>query len=649
MAKNQKRMLIMQSLSFLLLCITIMLVWHVGDQLHIAGYTPLATSLSRTVVNSLFIICWLSLILRKTKQPFIFSSRQAKTRAMLTLLNHRFYGAIHFLKRTSTKSKTQTNHLYDLPWYLVIGPPGSGKTTLLAKSGLSFSLAKQQNNIQSTELCDWWVSREAVFLDTTGQFCPTTKYMLHYKILWHRLLQLIKEQGQTRLNGIILVLDLPGIAKLPHNKKLLLYHNIRSNLAVVKKCLPTEIPVYLICNQCDRILGFQEFFADLGKEEQQQIWGTTLANSYNIRQRSLLTIVKKEFSALLMRLHERLLWRLHHERNQQTRLLIKDFPVQLDMLSKQILLAIKQMANTSKLLWLRGIYLTSSTQTNDIEDYVLSTVQKNLNLPDIATHRLQTVSYHQPTALFSKHFLQQLLQQDQHLVSKNNAHLIKTCGRHTTIISVSIIVFYCAFTWSQQLNQYNKRIVQIEKTLANYQVLTAIIQKSTPTDVNHDTQQSTRHRVRLILPALNAAQSATDMLSTVQLTRLTRWLSNNHQQLYDNVQQLYQQALVQLLTPEIMHIVYTKLLNTHEYTSADFYSDLEVYLMLGQPKHLNYSLVHAWLNAYWQQLFPDDETIQQQLKQHTSNWLAGTLEPIKLDDTLLAKIHEEIEKQQQNS
>ncbi len=34
------------------------------------------------------------------------------------------------------------NYLYDLPWYVLIGPPGSGKTTALVNSGLTLPLAQ---------------------------------------------------------------------------------------------------------------------------------------------------------------------------------------------------------------------------------------------------------------------------------------------------------------------------------------------------------------------------------------------------------------------------------------------------------------------------------------------------------------------------
>ncbi len=42
---------------------------------------------------------------------------------------------------TLRNAKTGGAALYDLPWYLIIGPPGAGKTTALVNSGLRFPLA----------------------------------------------------------------------------------------------------------------------------------------------------------------------------------------------------------------------------------------------------------------------------------------------------------------------------------------------------------------------------------------------------------------------------------------------------------------------------------------------------------------------------
>ena len=41
------------------------------------------------------------------------------------------------------ESKGKSVSLYELPWYIIIGPPGAGKTTVIANSGLNFPLSKK--------------------------------------------------------------------------------------------------------------------------------------------------------------------------------------------------------------------------------------------------------------------------------------------------------------------------------------------------------------------------------------------------------------------------------------------------------------------------------------------------------------------------
>ena len=57
------------------------------------------------------------------------------------VLKQKMEDALAVLKRTG---KSSARALYDLPWYLIIGPPGAGKTTALVNSGLKFPLAGGQ-------------------------------------------------------------------------------------------------------------------------------------------------------------------------------------------------------------------------------------------------------------------------------------------------------------------------------------------------------------------------------------------------------------------------------------------------------------------------------------------------------------------------
>jgi type VI secretion system protein ImpL len=72
------------------------------------------------------------------------------------VLSERIKDALATLKKAGGES----TFLYDLPWYVIIGPPGSGKTTALTKSGLKFPLSGGVTpaaiaGVGGTRYCDW--------------------------------------------------------------------------------------------------------------------------------------------------------------------------------------------------------------------------------------------------------------------------------------------------------------------------------------------------------------------------------------------------------------------------------------------------------------------------------------------------------------
>ena len=74
-------------------------------------------------------------------------------------LESKFKEAFADLKKSSKRLKYKFN-LYDIPWYILIGPPGSGKTTALLNSGLKFPLAEHGGGASikgtgGTRNCDW--------------------------------------------------------------------------------------------------------------------------------------------------------------------------------------------------------------------------------------------------------------------------------------------------------------------------------------------------------------------------------------------------------------------------------------------------------------------------------------------------------------
>ncbi len=114
-------------------------------------YTPLGTELARIIAIVLVIVLWgLRALLRELKaaragkklvQAVANQEDPAGARASADTrqMQQRFEEATNALQKSSKGKKS----LYDLPWYIIIGPPGAGKTTAIVNSGLNFPLAQK--------------------------------------------------------------------------------------------------------------------------------------------------------------------------------------------------------------------------------------------------------------------------------------------------------------------------------------------------------------------------------------------------------------------------------------------------------------------------------------------------------------------------
>ncbi len=144
---------------------------------------------------------------------------QIKFATELSVLEKTFAGAMEFLKNTKIDLDPKGKTLFDLPWFLILGGPQTGKSSLLAHSGLNFILTKKStlpgHIIPTTRHCDLWVSREAVFFDTSGQFTLHDAATQGGAQLWEHFLELLFEEKKDPIQGIILILSLEtfGLAK----------------------------------------------------------------------------------------------------------------------------------------------------------------------------------------------------------------------------------------------------------------------------------------------------------------------------------------------------------------------------------------------------------------------------------------------------
>lgn len=139
-----------------------------------------------------------------------------------------------------------------------------------------------------------------------------------------------------------------------------LARQVRARLQEIQQTLHLDLPVYLVLSKADQLLGFDEFFDQLSREESDQVLGTSFGKEQNGTD---VTVLRQAFEDLLRRLNSQVIMRIHQERDTLRRGRILDFPHQLGQIGERLCLFV-ELAFTGnryqRASRLRGFYLTSA-------------------------------------------------------------------------------------------------------------------------------------------------------------------------------------------------------------------------------------------------------------------------------------------------
>ncbi|MEP3348285.1 type VI secretion system membrane subunit TssM, partial [Litoreibacter sp.] len=294
------------------------------------------------------------------------------------VLGERMTEALSTLKASGGKS-----YLYDLPWYVIIGPPGAGKTTALLNSGIKFPLAEESGTAMEgfggTRYCDWWFAEEAVMIDTAGRYTSQDSDAEADKSSWQSFLELLK-RGRTKqpINGVILAFSVEDImngdaASLARHAEV-----VRARLAEIHETLKIDFPVYVLFTKSDLVAGFREYFASFSASRRKKVWGTT----FQTKSRSEQTHdqVGEEFDLLVARLSDEVMDRLSEEPDGVNRIAIFGLPGQMAMMRDNIASFLGQVFEPTRYktnALLRGFYFSSGTQEGTPIDQVLGAMGRS--------------------------------------------------------------------------------------------------------------------------------------------------------------------------------------------------------------------------------------------------------------------------------
>ncbi|MFC3529860.1 type VI secretion system membrane subunit TssM [Paracoccus mangrovi] len=353
-------------------------VWLAGPM---TGWGPLVGVFWRLVLIGLILGTFLTILILRWRRR-VRAAREIEA-AMIPVepegdgkvLAEKMTEALAVLKKSGGAAS-----LYDLPWYVIIGPPGAGKTTALANSGLEFPLAQKQaiSGFGGTRNMDFWFAEDAVLIDTAGRYTTQDSDKSADKASWDAFLDLLKRTRPNRpINGVILSFSIEDMMRDDAATLQAHAETVRVRLAELHEQLKIDFPVYVMFTKADLIAGFREYFASFSLNRRKLVWGVT----FQTPDRKAITheAVPQEFDRLVSRLSDEIIDRLSEEPDGVARIAIFGLPGQMALLKDNVGAFLRRVFEPTRYKTnaiLRGFYFTSGTQEGTPIDQVLGAINE---------------------------------------------------------------------------------------------------------------------------------------------------------------------------------------------------------------------------------------------------------------------------------
>ncbi|MCG8671489.1 MAG: type VI secretion system membrane subunit TssM [Pseudomonadales bacterium] len=556
----------------------------------------------------------------------------------LETLQKRFNDAISVLRRTHfQQGASGAKALYQLPWYIIIGPPGSGKTTALVNSGLEFPLADQMGmgsvrGIGGTRNCDWWFTNDAVLLDTAGRYTTQDSHKVADSNAWTGFLELLLKHRKRRpINGAIIAISIQDLMTQTADERTYHARTIRARIDELVEKLGINFPIYVMFTKCDLLAGFSEFFEELTLEQREQVWGMTFPMPEDAHKGFAFDdkLFDQKYADLLNRLHQRVLDQVQREHDPKARAAVVNFPNQFESIKGALSSFLKQTFAPNRFQeqpFLRGLYFSSGTQEGTPIDRMMSSVASSFGLPPSAIQ----MTPGQGKSYFIHRLFRNIVFPEAELVGANRQYeLMLKWARRGAYAAFVLLFIGSVVVWAAAYSRNQSYLDQVAQHQERYRELVAPIQ---PYDRD----------LRNVLPALQELRQASEIFDQESLP----WLAGLG--LYDarvetEAKAAYKHELERLLLPRLSARV-ADALKKASYKDPGLHNTLLVYLMMGDPQRLNKEALKDWMLNDWENLYRGQTEVQEALGQHFSSLLSFGFSAQKLDKSALAKSRSELKR-----
>jgi type VI secretion system protein ImpL len=619
-----------------------LVLWFLGPYFTFGETRPLFSVLGRVIAVLVLLLAWIAIlqwqyfravrgsqklaadVAGQSEAPAVAAAGKPGETVDSGQVKRGFEDAIMQLR----KDKRGGGNLYNLPWYVIIGPPGSGKTTALVNSGLRFPMEQTIGKtairgVGGTRNCDWWFTDEAVLLDTAGRYTTQDSDRIADGAGWAGFLQLLKKHRRRQpINGVLVAYSAADLLTRTEQEFAGDVAAIRTRLDELNRHLGIEMPIYLLVTKSDLIAGFREYFENLDADGRAQVWGTTFTLDES-RGGGAPAQLPARFDELAQRLHRGMFSRMVDERDQRRRARLFAFPQQFAALRPRLLQLVDQTFGATgfdRRLFLRGVYFTSGTQEGTPIDRLLGSLSRSLGV----AHDPRQLYGDKGRSYFIERLLRSVILQESGLAGSNRrAEWQKALAQGGAYIGVAVLtlVLVAWMFFSYRGNAaYLADVNKAAEGLADRPV-------ATTADVS--TWLPRLGDVRAVVAAAERNGDSAPISMRAGLYQGTSVSAAAHE--------AYARETNALLVPQLAGS-FEQRLNELVADPDKLYEYLKAYLMLGEPKRVDQGQL-AFLARYeWERTYPDRPDVRDSLNTHFGDLLTGErLSPVALDADLVAR------------
>ncbi|MNM48422.1 hypothetical protein D3C81_594050 [compost metagenome] len=634
-------------------------IWWLGPEWAWRGHRPLGSVGLRSVASLwlvvLPLVCWL-IVLRSRLQRLKFEREQfaaAEADPSLGYVQEQELAMnsqlAYFLDNVGGRRQS-----YQLPFYLILGAEGAGKSSLVEHSAQRFSLTRidraQAQGLRgdaSEGGVNWWISDDAVIIDPPGGFftqghyhpAPQKADVQAHSItlpvgtqarLWsHLLAWLARNRGDRAINGLLLVVDLAGLAQASPEERRALAHLLRSRIAEVHNELGLCMPLYIVLTKFDLLEGFALLFSRLPTAQREQLFGSTFKLDTQAGPDDWLSQVVALFDRMVIAVQEHTADALGASFTEEQRKSLLSLPAQLAGLRTVLLVFLREIMKSDRTctnLPVRGIYLSSALQHGEIKNVFLREAAYAYGVSHPGLERQKAAR--STKAYFTQQIFQRVLYPEAGLVGDS---VKRSRSKRRALWTGSAVGLLAVAVAGANLYRYfdSNRVMAADVLLKSQMFrLSEVDEQVDPT-------------ARNLLVPLNQIRDAVVLFGDYRAA----WPAVADAGLYQGrtIGPLVDETYLGLLSRRFLPALASGLLNSMEAApegSEQQMAALRVYRMIEDRQYRRASWVEAWMAREWQREFPGEGQVQRDLMAHLQYALAYADTELRQFSPRIAKIQQ---------